>query len=60
MIGMLIAQKLVVIELMFYLWANRIIIKPPSEKMTVFQGVLNKVMSILIGYFKQYTVRKNL
>ena len=36
MIGQFLAQKLVMIELMFYLWANRIIIKSPSEKSTMF------------------------
>jgi hypothetical protein len=52
MVAMLAASGLVMIELMFYLWANRIIIKPTTEKSTVIQGFLNRVMQILIAYFK--------
>jgi uncharacterized paraquat-inducible protein A len=60
MTGQMVATCLIIVPLLFFCWANRIIIKPPSEKTTIIQGALNRLMSILITYFKQYTVSKNL
>jgi hypothetical protein len=52
LLGQVIATCLITVPLLFYCWANRIIIKPPSEKTTIIQGALNRLMSILITYFK--------
>ena len=43
-IGMVAALLLISVEMMFFMWANRIIIKPINDKSTVFQGMLNGVM----------------
>ena len=41
------------------MWAKRIYIKPLNDNSTIVQVALDRVIQILIAYFKQYKIRKN-
>lgn len=51
-IGMTAALFLISVEMMFFMWANRIIIKPLNDKSSIVLSILDRVMQILIAYFK--------